>query len=146
MELGGVDVAELVAAGGAVFEVRGEDGRTERGGEIVEEGLLRLRADGVEFAEGKADEAVGCGVRDEGIGDGGGEADGLGRHGRAPDVDRVGADRAEGKGAVAVRDVECGAGRGLEGGRFRGVIDRVAGLGGGGELSVEDPPFDERER
>ena len=132
LELGGVDVAKLVASGGAVFEVGGEDGRAERGGEVVEEGLLRLRADGVEFAEGEADEAVGRGVGDEGVGDGGGEADGLGRHGRATDVDRVGADRAEGEGAVAVGDVEGGACRGLEGGGFRGVVDRVAGLGSGG--------------
>jgi hypothetical protein len=36
-----------------------------------------LGLDGVEFAEGEADEAVGGGVRGEGLGDGGGQADGL---------------------------------------------------------------------
>ena len=140
LELGGVDGAELVAAGGAVFEVCGKDRLAEQGADIVEEGLLRGGADGVELAEGEADEAVGRAVGDEGGGDLGREADGLGGDGGAADVDGVGADGAKGEGAVAVGDVEGGAGGGLEGGGFGWVEGRVAGLGGGGELGVEDPP------
>ena len=47
LELGRVDGAKLVAAGRAVFEIRGEDRLAEQGSDIVEEGLLLLRTDGV---------------------------------------------------------------------------------------------------
>jgi hypothetical protein len=71
-ELGRVDNAELVAAGRAVFEVRGEDGAAQVGRDVGEEGFLLLGPDGVEFAKGEADEAVGGGIGDEGRGNVGG--------------------------------------------------------------------------
>jgi hypothetical protein len=76
-ELGIVDDAELVAASRAVFEVRGEDGAAQVGCDVGEEGLLLLGPDGVEFAKGEANEAVGGSVRGEGLGDGGRQADSL---------------------------------------------------------------------
>lgn len=103
--LGGVDEAEFVGARRGVFEVGGE----ERGGEVVadgvEEGFLPGGLDGVEGAEGQADEAVGGGVGGEGGADAGGEFDRLRGGGRAADVHGVGADEAGGAGAVAVLDV-----------------------------------------
>ena len=76
-ELGRVDDAELIAASRAMFEVRGEDGAAQVGRDVGEEGLLLLGPDGVEFAECEADEAVGGSVGGEGLGDSGGQADGL---------------------------------------------------------------------
>ena len=139
LELGGVDEAELVRAGGGVFEVRGE----ERGGQIVldvvEEGLLRLRLYGVEGRKGQADQAVGVGVGDEGGGRAGGQFDGLGRHGRAADVDGVGADDARCAGRVAVLDAPGGVLELGVGGGFGGVVERVGGLLGLGEEGGEEP-------
>ena len=138
-ELGGVDFAEGVGAGGAVFEVGGEDGLGEVGGDVVEERLLGLGFHGVEFAEGEADQAVRGGVSDEAGCDLGGELDGLRGHSRAADVDGVGADLTFGEGAVAVADVEGRALQLLEGGGFGWVVNCVAGLGLGWELRVEYP-------
>jgi hypothetical protein len=76
-ELGRVDNAELIAANRAMFKVRGEDRAAQVGRDVGEEGLLLLGPDGVEFAEGEADEAVGGGIGDEGLGNGGGQPDGL---------------------------------------------------------------------
>lgn len=60
-----------------MFKVRGEDGAAQVGRDVGEEGLLLLGPDGVEFAEGEADEAVGDGIGDEGLGNGGGQPNGL---------------------------------------------------------------------
>jgi hypothetical protein len=60
-----------------MFEVRGEDGAAQVGRDVGEEGLLLLGPDGVEFAESEADEAVGGGIGNEGLGNRGGQPDGL---------------------------------------------------------------------
>jgi len=60
-----------------MFEVRGEYGAAQVGRDVGEESLLLLGPDGVEFAEGEADEAVGGSIGDEGLGNGGGQPDGL---------------------------------------------------------------------
>jgi hypothetical protein len=71
-ELGRVDNTKLVAANRAMFKVRGKDGAAQVRRNVSEEGLLLLGPDGVEFAEGEADEAVGGDIGDERLGNGGG--------------------------------------------------------------------------
>ena len=138
-ELGGVDGAELVGAGGGVLEVGGEDGLGEGGADVVEEGLLLRRFDGVEAAEGEPDEAVGGRVADEGPGHGGGELDRLRRHGRSADVDGVGPDDAGGCGPVAVVDAVRLPIEQVEAGRLAWVVQGVAGCVGRWEHGVENP-------
>lgn len=88
-KLGTVDDSEIVRSGGAMPEVGGEDGQGEVGHDVIEEGLLLGRLDGVELAESQTDETItGC-VLDELIGDGGGELDGLARNRRPSDIHRV---------------------------------------------------------
>jgi hypothetical protein len=65
-----------------------------------------LGFDSVDGGEGEADEAVRGGVFGEGLGDCGGEADGLSGDGGTADVDGVDSYWAAGEGAVAVGDVE----------------------------------------
>jgi hypothetical protein len=81
LEFGSVDFAELVDTGAIGVEVGGEDGQVEAAHDVVEEGfggrLLGAIVDGVEVGKGKADEAVGVGVLNEGLGDVVGELDGL---------------------------------------------------------------------
>lgn len=108
-----------------VLQVGSEDGRVQRGLGVVEEGQLLRRADGVERAEGQAQEAVDGRVRGEAGGDGGGHLDSLGRDGQAADGDLVLVDGAAGGGAVAVGDGPGGA-RQLAGGAAAGGV--VAGL------------------
>jgi hypothetical protein len=96
LEFGSVDFAELVDAGAVGIEVGGEDGQVEAAHDVVEEGfggrLLGAIVDGVEVGEGEADEAVGVGVLDEGLGDGVGKLDGLVVDGYAADGYFVGTD------------------------------------------------------
>jgi len=93
-ELGRVDGAELVGAGGVVAEVGREDGLGQRREGVVEEGLLLHRLDRVELAEGEPNEARRLSVGDEARGHVRGELDGLPCHGGPADVHRVSADVA----------------------------------------------------
>ena len=132
-------MAELVGADGVVFEVCGKERGGEVGADVVEEGFLGARLDGVDAAEGEADEPVRLGVGDEGGGDVRRELDRLGGYGRAADGDGVGADDAGGAAAVAVGDAP---GAVFEGGVGRGVVGgegRVLFLLGGGEQGAEEP-------
>lgn len=75
---GFVDHAEFVGALAAdLLEVGREDGKGEVGDQVLEEGLLGLRLDGVDGLEGEAQEAVHVLVRLELGGDLGGQFDGL---------------------------------------------------------------------
>lgn len=139
VELGGVDVAELVRARGGLAQVGGEHGLRERGHDVVEEGLLLLGLDRVELAEGETDQTVVVAVLDEGLRHRGGHLDGLRGRGGTADVDRVGAHVAGRAGAVTVRDGPGGALDHLERRGLRRVVQGVAGLRVGGELRVEDP-------
>lgn len=64
----GVDVAELVRAQAAGDELCGEHREGQVGHDVVEKGLLLVRADRVEAREGQADQAVGRRVRHERVG------------------------------------------------------------------------------
>lgn len=77
VELGGVNVTELVSTGCSWAEIGGEDRGLEVRGCVVEEGLLLLRLHGVELGEGESDKSVGLSVLCERLGNGGGELDGL---------------------------------------------------------------------
>lgn len=77
VELGRVDVAELVGADGVLAEIGCEDRHGEAGHGVVEEGLLLSGLDGVEFGVSETDESVGVGVCHEGLRDCGCHLDGL---------------------------------------------------------------------
>ena len=102
--LGGVNLAEVVGAGGVVLQAGGEDGQSERALDGVEEGGLLHRRHRVDAAEGEAEQAVGVSVLGEGARDGGGGLDGLGGRGHTADGDFVGVDLAGRARAVTVRD------------------------------------------
>jgi len=67
--LGGVDVAEVVAARCALFQIGGEEGGGEAGFGVGEEGPGLVWLDGVDGAEGETEEAVAL-VSGEGGADG----------------------------------------------------------------------------
>lgn len=58
MPLGLGSLPEVIAAGGALLQVRGEKRLGKRALHGVEESGLRLRLDGVDGAEGKTQETV----------------------------------------------------------------------------------------
>ncbi len=122
-----------------VPQVSREQGRAQRALDVVEEGLLLLRGDGVDAAEGQADEAVVVGVLGELGGDLGGGLDGLALELDAADVDDVGVDVARGAAAVAVLDAPGGARELLGRGALGRGIDAVARLLALGQLAAEDP-------
>ena len=106
-ELAEVDGAKLVAARGGVFEVCGEEGGFQRGGDVAEEGVLFLGRDGVAAHEAEAHQAVRVLVLDEGVGHGGCQLDGLFGDCGGADGDGVGAHVARGAGFIAVGDFEA---------------------------------------
>lgn len=125
-----VNVAEFVGAHGVLAEISGENRHREGSHRVVEEGLLLLGLDCVEFGECETDEAVGLCVLDEGGGDCGGELDSLAGDCRAADVDGVCSDVTSGSGSVTVGDRKGRSCHHLESRGFLGVEVRVAGLGG----------------
>ena len=102
--VGAVQRSKVVAAGLAGLEVGGEGGGKSLGDGVVEEGLLLGGSDGVDTAEGKAEESVG-GARGECRGDGGGRLDRLLSDGRATDRNGVGIDVSASRASVAVGDL-----------------------------------------
>ena len=93
--LAGVDVAEVVATGLALLQVGGEERGFEAGLGVGEEGLLLVGGDGVDGAEGEAEEAIAL-VLSELRADGLGQFDGLTGDGGTADVDDVSVDVAAG--------------------------------------------------
>lgn len=138
-ELGGVDAAELVGAGGVGTKVSSEERLGERGHDVVEEGLLLLGLDGVELGKGKTEETVVVGVLDERLGDGGGELDGLGSDSGATNVDRVGTDVSGGSGAITVADLEGSTLHQSERLRLGGIENSVSRGSSSAQLVVEHP-------
>lgn len=134
--LGAVDEAEVIGAGSVVLQAGGEDGLVKAGLDGVEEGGLGLGLDGVDGAEGEAEQTVVVLVLHEL------RADLLsGLHGLAgsldtADGDGVLEDVAAGGAAVAVADrpAVAGHGRGVA-----GLVDGVTSLVGLGQLGREDP-------
>lgn len=139
VELGRVDVAELVGADGSLTKIGGEDGLCERGQGVVEEGLLLGGLDSVELREGEADESVGVLVLHEGSRDSGGKLDGLAGDSCASNVHCVSSHVTSSSGSVTVRDGPGCSGHQLEAGGLLRVEVRVAGLGSSAELCVEQP-------
>jgi hypothetical protein len=135
--LGGVDEAEVVAAGCALLEVDGEELLLERGLDGVEEGVLPCRADGVDGAEREAEEAVVVGVLGELSRDLSGCLDCLRGGSDGADDDLVGVDVAAGARAVLVADVPGCSSDLLAG--CGGVVLGVAGTLAGGGLGGEHP-------
>lgn len=123
--LGVVDDAEVVGAGGVVLEIGRPGGDVKVVGDVVEEGLLAVRGDGVQGAESETEEAVVVGVLGELVRDLGGGLDGLAVEADAADVDHVVVDAAARGAAVTVADAPGGA-RDL--GRARGAAGVVLGL------------------
>ena len=109
-----VDVAEVVTTRGALLQVGGEERAVEATLGVGEEGLLLIRLDGVDGAEGEPEEAVALVLR-ELRADGFGELDGLARDGGATYVDDVGVDVAAGGAAVSVANAPGRAGADLGG-------------------------------
>lgn len=96
--------------------------------------------DGVDDAEGEAEEAVVVFVFDEGVGDGGGELDGLSGGGGAAYVDGVVADGAGCTAAVAVGNVPRGAFVFFEGEALAWVKYGMVATVVRWESVAEDPP------
>ena len=138
-ELGPVHGAELVAAGGVVFQVGGEEGRFEGGRDVAEEGVLLFGRDGVGAHEAEAHQAVGVDVVDEGLRDRGGKLDGLGWDDGAADGDGVSAYVAQCAGFIAVADVEGTPLHGFEGCAFLRVVGGVPLRLLRGQLRVKHP-------
>lgn len=135
---GRVDEAEVVAAGRAFHQVGGEERGGEGGERVGKEGLLlrgRHRVDGV---EGQAEEAVRV-VLFELRADGVGELDGLVGYRGGADADGVGVHVAGCAAAVAVGDVPGFADEQFGSAGGGGVVERVAGVFGGGEFGGENP-------
>ena len=131
----GVDETEVVGAGFAFLEVDGEELLLESGRDGVEEGGLLRGADGVDAAEGEAEEAVVVGVLCELGGDLSGGLDCLGGGSDGADDDLVGVDISAGAGAVLVGNLPGCSGDLLAGcGRVvLGVTSALAGGSFGGE-------------
>ena len=137
--LGGVNVAEVVGAGSALLEGGGEQRRGEAALHGVEEGGLLGGGDGVDGAEGQAEETIGGGVLSELAGDGGGSLNRLRGGGNATDDHGVGVDIATGTRAVTVADAPAGAGDLLGRGGLAWVVCGLAINLVGGSLGGEDP-------
>lgn len=135
--LGAVDEAEVVAAGLALFEVDGEELLLERRLDGVEEGGLLLRADGVDAAERKTEEAVVVGVLRELCRDLSGGLNCLRGGGDGTDDDLVGVNVAAGARAVLVANLPGCSGDLLA--RCGGVVLGVAGTLAGGSFGGEYP-------
>lgn len=93
--LAGVDVAEVVATGLALLQVGGEERGFEAGLGVGEEGLLLVRGDRVDGAEGQAQETIAL-ILSEFRADGFGQFDGLAGDRCTADVDDVGVNVAAG--------------------------------------------------
>ena len=106
--LGGVDVAEVVAAGRALLQGGSEQGGGEAALDGVEEGVRLGGGDGVDGAESEAEETIGGGVRGEFAGDRSGGLNGLRGGGDATDDDGVGVNIAGGTRAVTIVDAPGG--------------------------------------
>lgn len=102
--LGGVDVAKVVGAGLALFQVGREDGFDELVLDVLEKRLLLVWADRVGGAKGGAEEAGREGVVADIVGDVDGRLDGLRGEEGVSDLHAVCVDDAAGAGAVAVLD------------------------------------------
>ena len=102
--LRGVEEAEVVGAWSALLQVDSDNRRRKRGLDVVEEGLLGRRADGVDGRERKAEQAVVVDVLGEFGADGGGSLNSLARNGGAADGDRVGVDDTRRAAAISVLD------------------------------------------
>ena len=101
----GVDSAEFVSAGGIDVEVCSECLLLELVGDTLEERLLALGLNGVDYAEGETEQTVVVLVGDKGAGDGGGYLNGLPCRGDTTDVNLIKANSTRGTAAVTVRDV-----------------------------------------
>jgi len=136
---GVVDFTEAISAWLTLLQVRSEERRGESALSIGEEGLLRLRLDGVNTIEGKAEETVVGLVIDELSRNSFGELNSLAADGCLADFDKVRVDVPGGGGAITVRDRPGVAG--LDFGRFGfgRVVDDVSSLLGTGLLGGEDP-------
>lgn len=144
-----VDVTEGVERFGSRVarrvEGRGEQLSIRRdvtlGYHVGNRGVLRVRfavlGDGVDRREGEAEQAV-TSARDELVSGFLGQFDGLVGDLDATDVDRVGADIARGRTAVAVGDLPTLSVSGLPSGRLGGVKDIMTLLVLGGQLGRED--------
>lgn len=138
--LGTVDVAELVGSGGGVLQVGGEDGLGQGGHDVVEEGLLLGRLDGVELAESQAEKAVAVHVLHERRAERRGELDRLSGHRRSSDVHGVGPHISPRATPVAVADAPGGTVDSTESRGTRRIVGGMALSLGGRQLGVEDPP------
>lgn len=107
-----------------------EVGRKNRlgqaGHDVIEEGLLRLRLDRVELAEGETEEAVAVGVLHKRLAQGRGELDGLLGDGGTSHVHGVRADVSARSTAVTIADAPGGASDQAEGRGLRRVVCGVA--------------------
>lgn len=139
LELGVIDGAEFVGAGGVVGQVGSEDGLVEVGHDVIEEGLLLLWLDGVDLAKGKTHESISVGVLDERLGNSGGHLNGLLGDSSATNVNGVKANVAGGTATIAVGDEETGTIHGLEGSAFGGIESSMAANGTPRKLGAEDP-------
>ena len=137
---GVVDVAEVITAWLALFQIRGEEGCIEQTLRVGKERLLLIWFDSVDGAKRQPKQTIGFILGELG-GYSLSEFDGLSGDGGAAYVDGVGVDVSRGGGAVAVGDRPGFAGEFFGGGGGGGVVDCVVGLFGGGEFGGEDPPI-----
>ena len=120
-----VNVAEVVAARRALFQVCREERGVEAGLGVVEEGLCLVGLDGIDRAEGEAEKTVAL-VLSEFRADLLRQFDDLASHGCTADVDDIGVDVAAGGAAISITDAPSFAVADLGGRGLGGVVDVVA--------------------
>lgn len=107
------------------LEVNSKDWRVEIGLDVIEPCLLRRGPDGVQGAEGEAEQAVQVALRGEGARHGLGRLDRLLGDREVAHLDDIGIDNAAGRAAIAVGD---GPPRAVDLGRRVALGGRVQGL------------------
>ena len=144
LELGGIDLAELVNTSAIRIQVSGEHREVEVAHNIVEEGLLGgllgTVIDSVEGREGKADKTVSVGVLNKGSGYSIGKFNSLVLDSHATNGDCVGSNSSSGTGSITVGDLPLSTGHLLERGRLGRVVNTMASCGLGRKIGAEDPP------
>lgn len=143
LELGGIDLAELVNTSAIRVKISGEHREVEVAHDVVEEGLLgRLLGtivDSVESREGKTNKTVGVGVLNKGARYGAGKFDSLVLDGHTANGDCVSANSSSSTGSITVGDLPLCTGHVLECGRLSRVVNTVANGGLLGKIGAENP-------
>lgn len=144
LELGSIDLAELVHTGAIGVKISSENGHVEIVHDIVEESLLGSLlgtvVDSVKVGESKTDEAISVGVLDKRLRDGVGQLDGLALDLNTSDSDSVSTNGSGSTGAVTVADLPLSTLSLLESSRLGSIECSVLANRSGVKLSAKHPP------